>query len=122
MIAVLMMSRPLRIEYPDAWYHVMNLGRQAGVISDAQDYDLFAELLKEISGRWNIRIAANGLMPDHYHMLVHPPRQRQHCQQHDSGKPGLMEGPDEKKSHWTISFCDPISMHWDVVGWSCHRW
>lgn len=23
------MSRPLRIEYPDAWYHVMNRGRRS---------------------------------------------------------------------------------------------
>jgi len=70
-----MMLRPLRIEYPDAWYHVMNRERRADVIfPGAQNYDLFNELLKEIAGMWTIRIAANGLMPDHYHMLAHPPR------------------------------------------------
>lgn len=44
----------------------MNLGGLAGVISDAQNYDLFTELLKEIAGMWNIRITANGLInPPH---------------------------------------------------------
>jgi len=26
------MSRPLRIEYPDAWYHVMNRGRRRDIL------------------------------------------------------------------------------------------
>ena len=68
------MSRPLRIEYPDAWYHVMNRGRRAEVIfSDAQDYAAFTELLKETSEIWNTQIAAYCLMPNHYHMLVQTP-------------------------------------------------
>ncbi len=62
------MSRPLRIEYPDAWYHVMNRGRRAeDIFSDEQDYVMFTELLKETSEMWNIRIAAFCLMPNHYH-------------------------------------------------------
>ena len=53
------MPRPLRIEYPDAWYHVMNRGRRAeDIFSDEQDYVMFTELLKETSEMWNIRIAA----------------------------------------------------------------
>jgi REP-associated tyrosine transposase len=68
------MSRPLRIEYPDAWYHVMNRGRRAeDIYSDAQDYIMFTELLKETSEMWNIRVAAYCLMPNHYHMLVQTP-------------------------------------------------
>ena len=44
------MSRPLRIEYPDPWYHVMNRGRRAeDIFSDAQDYEILTELLKETS-------------------------------------------------------------------------
>ncbi|KKL79023.1 hypothetical protein LCGC14_2018970 [marine sediment metagenome] len=68
------MSRPLRIEYPDAWYHVMNRGRRAeDIFSDEQDYVMFTKLLKETSEMWNIRIAAFCLMPNHYHMLVQTP-------------------------------------------------
>ncbi len=68
------MSRPLRIEYPDAWYHVMNRGRRAEVIfDDADDYGMFTDLMKETSEMWNIRIAAYCLMPTHYHMLVKTP-------------------------------------------------
>jgi len=53
------MSRPLRIEFPDAWYHVMNRGRcDEDIFSDEQDYLMFTELLKETSEMWNIRIAA----------------------------------------------------------------
>jgi len=34
------MSRPLRIEYPGAWYHVMNRGRRSeSIFSDKHDYE-----------------------------------------------------------------------------------
>jgi putative transposase len=68
------MSRPLRIEYPDAWYHVMNRGRRGeDIFSDEQDYVMFTELLKETSEMWDIRVAAYCLLPNHYHMLVQTP-------------------------------------------------
>ena len=42
------MSRPLRIEYPDAWYHVMNRGRSGeAIFLEKGDYHAFIELLKE---------------------------------------------------------------------------
>jgi hypothetical protein len=44
------MSRPLRIEYPDAWYHVMNRGRRGeNVFADEKDYCEFLALLHEAS-------------------------------------------------------------------------
>ena len=68
------MSRPLRIAYPDAWYHIMNRGRRAEeIFSDEADYLMFTELLKETSEMWNIRIAAYCLVPNHYHMLIQTP-------------------------------------------------
>jgi len=68
------MSRPLRIEYPDAWYHVMNRGRRAeNIFLDKEDYEGFLELLKDSSEMWNVRIAAYCLMSNHYHMLVQTP-------------------------------------------------
>ncbi len=57
------MSRPLRIEYPDAWYHVMNQGRRGEDIFSADgDYDLFVQLLRESAQSWNVRVAAFCLM------------------------------------------------------------
>ncbi|MEW6114666.1 MAG: transposase, partial [Thermodesulfobacteriota bacterium] len=68
------MSRPLRIEYPDAWYHVMNRGRRReAIFRDQDDYLRFVELLGQGSAMWNVRIAAFCLMPNHYHLLVRTP-------------------------------------------------
>lgn len=71
---IIVMARPLRIEYPDAWYHVMNRGRRGeDIFTDDQDYIMFTELLRETSEMWNVRIAAYCLMSNHYHMLVQTP-------------------------------------------------
>ena len=68
------MARPLRIEYPGAWYHVMNRGRRAEkIFHDRHDYQVFVELLEESSEMWNVRVAAYGLMTNHYHILVQTP-------------------------------------------------
>jgi REP element-mobilizing transposase RayT len=68
------MSRPLRIEYPGAWYHVMNRGRRSeNLFSDKHDYLMFIDLLIEISEMWNANIAAYCLMTDHYHILLQTP-------------------------------------------------
>jgi putative transposase len=68
------MSRPLRIEYAGAWYHVMNRGRRAEkIFTEKKDYELFLELLKESSELFNIKVAAYCMMPNHYHLLLHTP-------------------------------------------------
>ena len=68
------MSRPLRIEFPDAWYHVMNRGRRAEkIFIDATDYQVFVDLLKETAETWNIKIAAYCLISNHYHILLTTP-------------------------------------------------
>ena len=43
------MSRPLRIQYPDAWYHVMNRGRRGEIIFTTEDYLAFVDLLEELN-------------------------------------------------------------------------
>jgi len=68
------MSRPLRIEYRGAWYHIMNRGRRGEpVFANRGDYRQFVELLKETTEVWNLRTAAYCLMPNHYHLLVQTP-------------------------------------------------
>jgi REP element-mobilizing transposase RayT len=81
------MSRPLRIEFPGAWYHVMNRGRRSEVIfSDNKDYSRFLDLLIEISEIWHVNIAAYCLMPNHYHVLLQTPEGNiSRCMRHLNG-------------------------------------
>ncbi|WP_028583679.1 helix-turn-helix domain-containing protein [Desulfogranum mediterraneum] len=68
------MSRPLRIEYPGGWYHVMNQGRrQEEIFLSVQDYHQFITLLQECRDHWKLQVAAYCLMPTHYQLLVHTP-------------------------------------------------
>ena len=67
-------SRPLRIEYKDAWYDAMNHGRNREVIfHDKSVYRMFVELLKETSEMWNFHCTAYHLIPNNYHMLIQTP-------------------------------------------------
>ena len=69
------MSRPLRIQYPDAWYHVMNRGRRGDkIFREDGDYKAFVNLLKETVEDYNVRVAAYCLMSNHYHLLVQTSR------------------------------------------------
>lgn len=68
------MSRPLRIQFPDAWYHVMNRGRRGeSVFLDKPDYAMFVELLEDTVDMYKVRVAAYCLIPNHYHLLTPVP-------------------------------------------------
>ena len=68
------MSRPLRIEYPDAWYHVMNRGRRGeDILTCPKDYEMFLTLLREAAQLWGVRVSAYCLMTNHYHILLQTP-------------------------------------------------
>ena len=81
------MARPLRIEYPDAWYHVMNHGRRGErVFLEDRDYHAYIEVLVESVELWNVRITAYCLMPNHYHLLVQTPNANlSRCMRHING-------------------------------------
>lgn len=65
------MSRPLRIEFPGAFYHVMNRGICRREVFHAEEYaQLFYDLLEEIHKRYQIEIHAFCLMGNHYHLCV----------------------------------------------------
>ena len=60
------MSRPLRIEYLGAWYHVMNRGRRSeSIFSDKHDYLMFIDLLIEVSEMSNVNVASFCLISKH---------------------------------------------------------
>lgn len=81
------MSRPLRIEYQDAYYHVMNRGRGRQVIFDGEDYFReFLHTLSEAHDRFGLQIHAYCLMSNHYHLLVKTPEGNlQRCMRHING-------------------------------------
>jgi len=68
------MVRPLRIEYPNAWYHVMNRGRRGeDIFSNKTDFEIFLGVLQESSELFGCRVAAFCLMSNHYHLLLQTP-------------------------------------------------
>ena len=70
------MSRPLRIEFPGAFYHVMNRGRGGGRINifHSEDYYLaFLRALEKSVNRFGIIIHAACLMTNHCHLLIETP-------------------------------------------------
>jgi REP element-mobilizing transposase RayT len=68
------MPRPLRIEYENAFYHVMNRGRGRGLIFHNDKYfKAFLETLNEVYTRFDCIIHAYCLMGNHYHLLLETP-------------------------------------------------
>jgi len=69
------MSRSLRIEYEDTFYHVMNCGRgrQRVFIEDAYCPD-FLRCLAEAYIRFRAELYVYCLMGNHYHLLLKTPR------------------------------------------------
>lgn len=68
------MPRPIRIEYEDAYYHVMNRGRARQTIFHNTEYfELFLKGLAEAHDRFGIQILCYCLMSNHYHLLVKTP-------------------------------------------------
>jgi len=69
------MSRPLRIEYPGAVYHVMNRGsdRQKVFLGNS-DYQAFLKTVSEAHDLWGIEVFAYCLMANHYHLCLRTPQ------------------------------------------------
>lgn len=68
------MSRPIRIQYPGAVYHVMNRGNARQPIFKTPDhYQLFLRCLAEAVQLWHLKLHAFSLMPNHYHLLIETP-------------------------------------------------
>ncbi|MDK1025047.1 MAG: transposase [Gammaproteobacteria bacterium] len=68
------MSRPIRIEFENAYYHVMNRGRGRQAIFHGEEYyRAFLSTLDEAHTRFGLQIHAYCLMRNHYHLLVKTP-------------------------------------------------
>ena len=68
------MPRPLRIEYQNAIYHVMNRGRgRQFIFHSDRYYQVFLEILEQAHQRFGCVIHAYCLMGNHYHLLIETP-------------------------------------------------
>jgi len=68
------MSRPLRLEFSGAFYHITSRGdgREAIYLSE-DDFHAFISLLGEVCGTYNWRCHAYCLMTNHYHLMIETP-------------------------------------------------
>jgi putative transposase len=65
------MARPLRIDYPDTFYHVLSRGNEKRpIFYEPQDYMKFLELLEKTIEKFHVEIHAYVLMENHYHLLL----------------------------------------------------
>ena len=69
------MARPLRIEYPGAYYHITSRGNERkAIFRDDQDRVKFLELLGRAVEEFYIRLHGYVLMSNHYHILLETPK------------------------------------------------
>lgn len=69
------MARPLRIQYPGAYYHVTCRGNERKkIFSDDQDHKDFLKKLSHSLNIYNVSLLAYVCMPNHFHLLVHTPQ------------------------------------------------
>ncbi len=68
------MARPLRIEYPGAFYHVTARGNEKkDIFKSRRDREKFLSYLESATKRYGAAIHAYCLMNNHYHLLLETP-------------------------------------------------
>jgi putative transposase len=69
------MTRPLRIQYPDAYYHVTCRGNERkDIFRDQEDQKEFFRLLARSVDIYEVKLLTYALMPNHFHFLVCTPK------------------------------------------------
>ena len=68
------MARPLRIQYPNACYHITCRGNERkSIFLDAQDYKTFLKKLSRSLSIYNVSLLAYTCMQNHFHLLITTP-------------------------------------------------
>lgn len=87
------MARPLRIEFADAFYHVMARGNaRQDIFLDDDDRQVFINNLGRVCQRFDWRVWAWCLMGNHYHLLI------------ETHQPTLSKGMREVNGVYTQAF------------------
>lgn len=69
------MARPIRLEFPNALYHVMSRGNGgSNIFVEDKNRHIFLELFEELLMRYDIICYAYCLMDNHYHLLIETPK------------------------------------------------
>ncbi|MBP9751628.1 MAG: transposase [Candidatus Moranbacteria bacterium] len=67
------MARQLRATAPDIVYHVLNRANaREGIFQKEKDYAAFERILLEAREKFDMRILAFCIMPNHWHLILHP--------------------------------------------------
>jgi REP element-mobilizing transposase RayT len=68
----ILMARPLRINLPGLFHHVMNRSNERRqIFYDDADHYLLINAIFTFSSRYNIIVIAYAIMPNHFHLMVH---------------------------------------------------
>ncbi|MEI6788767.1 MAG: transposase [bacterium] len=68
------MSRPLRYDRADGWYHVTSRGiDRREIFTKERDHQHFLELLEEMVARFRVKLHAYVLLGNHYHLILQTP-------------------------------------------------
>ena len=68
------MSRPLRLEFPGALYHVTSRGdNKKTIYFEENDFSLFLDIMGDVCKRYHWIIHSYCLMTNHYHLLLETP-------------------------------------------------
>ncbi len=68
------MARPLRIEYPDAWYHYACRGNEGNrIFKDDADRKEFKSILTDSLEKYVAELHGYVLMDSNFHLILHTP-------------------------------------------------
>ncbi len=68
------MARPLRIEYPGAYYHVTSRGNERrAIFADDTDKRRFLEILETTSNLFGVEVHGYVMMENHFHLILMTP-------------------------------------------------
>jgi putative transposase len=81
---LVVMARPLRIEFEGAFYHITSRGNEKkAIFRGAEDFTRFLAVISRAHGRYGILVHAYVLMTNHYHLLLETPRPNLTASLHD---------------------------------------
>jgi putative transposase len=65
------MVRPVRLDYPDTFYHVLNRGNERReIFRDEEDYLRFLDTVRRMVERFKLQVHTYVLMRNHFHLLI----------------------------------------------------